>query len=130
ITREVVAMDAVSHRVFGDGIGYVMIHGFSARTTPDLKAHLADLAAKQPKALVVDLRFNQGGSFDEAVAAAEQLLPAGTGIVSVKRRDGKPETFTSKGTPLMASVPMTVLVSHETSSGAEFLTAALQEGRK
>jgi carboxyl-terminal processing protease len=130
IPRDVVVFQNVAHKIFGDGIAYVSIHGtFSSRTTPELKTQMADLASHQPKALVLDLRFNQGGSFDEAVAAAEQFLPSGTGIVSLKRRDGKQELFTSKGTPLMRELPMIVMVSHETSSGAEFLTAALQEGR-
>jgi carboxyl-terminal processing protease len=130
IVREVVTMADVDHKILGDRIGYMQFHAFSAKTVPMLKAALADLAAKQPKALVIDLRANQGGSFDDAIASAEQFLPSGTPIVKLKKRDGKEETIVSKGDPSMANLPILVLVGHGTSSGAEFLTAALAEGRR
>jgi carboxyl-terminal processing protease len=130
LKREVVVFEEVAHQTFADGaVGYVQIHGFSSKTPAMLKAAMDDLASKQPKSLVVDLRLNQGGSFEDAVSAAEQFLPAGAGVVNVKKRDGKDETIASKGSPSMANLPMIVLVSHQTSSGAEFVTAALQEGR-
>jgi carboxyl-terminal processing protease len=129
VRREIVSMEEVMHRVFEPSIGYVSIHAFSTRTVPELRAALDDLAPRQVRAIVVDLRQNAGGSFDEAVSAGEQFLPAGTGIVTLKRREGKEERFVSKGAPLLAGAPIAVLVDHATSSGAELLTAALQEGR-
>jgi carboxyl-terminal processing protease len=58
-------------------------------------------------------------------------LPAGTPIVVVKHRDGVAETKTSNAAtaPTLANVPVVVLVNGDTSSSAELLTAAVQEGR-
>ena len=131
VKRDVVQMEEVTHATYdAGGVGYVQIHGFSSKTPAMLKAALEELATKPPRGLVLDLRQNKGGSFDEAIASAELLLPAGTPIVRITGRGGKEETFTAKGHPILPSLPLVVLVDHETSSGAEFVTAALQEGRR
>ena len=130
ITRTTVSIDEVSHQVTSGGVGYASVHMFSARTTPALKSALDDFAAAHVSALVLDLRGNAGGSFDEAVHCAELLLPAETPIVTLERRDGKKETLWSKGAPALATtVPVVVLIDHGASSGAELLAAALSEGR-
>ena len=129
IMREVLSYDAVSTFSTSDGLGYVRIRSFNEKTVAMLKAALTELGNKGAKALVLDLRDNQGGLFDAAVSSAELLLPPGTGIVTLKKRGQKDETFTAKGAPLLVGLPMAVMVDGQTSSGAELLTAALQEGR-
>jgi carboxyl-terminal processing protease len=94
-----------------------------------VRSLLEDLAKKAPRALVVDLRENQGGSFEDAVAVAELMLPSGAPIVKVVKRGGKEEAFAAKGGGILASIPCAVLVNGETSSGAEFVAAALRESR-
>ncbi len=129
IRREMVSYDSVMPLVLAD-VGYLRVRSFSGKTVPMLRAALDDFATKNVRSLVVDLRDNQGGLFDEAVASADVLLPAGTPIVNIKRRDQKTETRSSKNEHVvLGQLPMAVLVDRETSSGAEFLTAALQEGR-
>jgi carboxyl-terminal processing protease len=77
----------------------------------------------------VDLRRNPGGSFDSAVATAELLLPDDAGIVTLKKRGKDEEKHVAKGKGVLTTLPLAVLVSNGTSSGAEFVSAALQEGR-
>ncbi len=130
IARAKVTFDAVSHEVV-DGVGYLSVHMFSEKTTRSIKTALDDFAAAHVRAVALDLRGNMGGSFDEAVHSAELFLPSGTPIVTLERRDGKMETTASKGAPLaaLASVPMVVLINHDTSSGAELVAGALSEQR-
>jgi carboxyl-terminal processing protease len=71
-----------------------------------------------------------GGSFDEAVRVAELLLPSGTPIVTLQRRDGDAERIVSKGSPVLATVPVVVLVDRATASSGELLAGALAEGRR
>jgi carboxyl-terminal processing protease len=130
LQREVIAIDDVSHRVFDKDIGYVAVHSFSARTRGNLQTAMEQVAQKQPKGLVLDLRDNMGGGFDDALAVAEQFIPAGEPMMIVLRRGGKKEILLSKGAPRMASLPLVVLVNHETSAAAEVLAAALQEKRR
>jgi carboxyl-terminal processing protease len=130
VVRQVVTFDAVIESALPGGVGYVRIPSFTTKTGPALKAALDDLAGKSVHGLVLDLRDNHGGGFEDAVASAELFLPAGAPIATVVKRDHKEDSYTSKNpAPVLVSVPMAVLADHDTSSGAELITAALQEGR-
>jgi carboxyl-terminal processing protease len=129
LVRATVTYSPVRSMLLPDGIGYVLIHGFSAQTVPALKSALAELGEKKVRGLVFDLRDNQGGAFDETVATANLLLPEGTGIVRLKKRDQPEELMSSKGPAQLAGLPLVVLIDGRTSSGAELLAAALVEGR-
>jgi carboxyl-terminal processing protease len=129
ITRERVLYDQPSHAVFPDGLGYVHVPSFTEKTPVQVKEALDDLAQKGVTSLVVDLRENPGGSFESAVATAELLLADESGIVTLKKRSKDEEKHVAKGKGILTAVPLAVLVSNGTSSGAEFIAGALQEGR-
>lgn len=129
VVRERVAYDQVSHTLLPEDIGYLRIPSFNERTPLAVKQALEELGRRGAKALVVDLRQSPGGSFERAVEAAELLLPEGAGIVTLKRRNKPEERHVAKGGGLLLDLPLAVLVDHGTSSGAEFVTAALREGR-
>jgi carboxyl-terminal processing protease len=131
IKRDLVAFSPVEETMMPGNVGYVRLRGFSERSTPEFTAALDTLSKGGARALVVDLRDNPGGSFDEAVAVASLLVPDGTIVATLKRRGGGTEAVTAKGTasPVLGSVPMTVLVDKGTSSSAELLAAALEEAR-
>ncbi|HTQ48457.1 MAG TPA: S41 family peptidase [Polyangiaceae bacterium] len=131
IVRAKVAYDIVQDLVVADDVGYVRIPSFNAKTPGSLHDALTDLAGKHVRAIVLDLRANPGGSFDDCVAAAGELAPAGATIASVNKR-GKVEPIAPKaGTPapMLLDVPLAVLVDHDTASSAELLAAAVQELR-
>ena len=130
LTRAVVAYDEVTQALLPGGVGYVHVHSFTSKTAERLRAALQDMQQRSDVALVIDLRDNQGGSFEAAVAMADMLLPAGTGIVTVKKRDAEEKLVSKSTAPLLPNVPVVVLVSHVTASGGELVTAALKEGRK
>ena len=141
IKRELVTYDPVSSMALPSGqaatgsaapptVGYARVRSFTAKTAPSLRAVLEGFAAKGASALVVDLRDNQGGGFDDAVACVELLVPAGAPIVRLKKRDEAEETIASKGAPILPDVPLVVLVDHGTSSGAELMAGVLREQRK
>jgi carboxyl-terminal processing protease len=129
VTRGVVAYEVVETMELPDATGYLRVRSFNAKTRPAIDQAMDGLSARGVRRLVVDLRENPGGAFDEAVASAEAFLPSGVPIVRSDKPGGKEEIFTSKGSPKLASVPLAVLVDHETASGGEVLAAALEEGR-
>jgi carboxyl-terminal processing protease len=128
VVRDKIVYDVVRDLVLGGDVGYVRIPGFNARTPAALHDALAELAAKGVHSLVLDLRDNQGGSFDDAVAAAGEMVPAGSTVVSLNKR-GKIEPVVAKTTPMLLDVPVAVLVDRETASSAELVTAAMQDLR-
>ena len=102
----------------------------NAKTRPGIDRSLDDLAAHSATSLVVDLRGNPGGSFDDAVASADALVPAGTVIARIHKQGESESTFAAaKGATTLGNLPMVVLVDGETSSGAEVVASALQRGR-
>jgi carboxyl-terminal processing protease len=128
VVRAKVAFDQVRGSIVNEGVGLVEIPGFNSKTPGALRDVLTDLSAKGARALVVDLRGNPGGSFDDAVAAAGEMVPAGSTIVVLRKR-GTAEPIAAKTAPVGPDVPVAVLVDHDTASSAELLTAALQELR-
>lgn len=130
VTRERVVYDQPAHAVFADGLGYVRVPSFNEKTPGQVKEALDELSKKNVRALVVDMRNNPGGSFDRALDTADLFLPAGAGIVTTKKRNKPEEKHVAKGKGMLLDLPIAVLVSEGTSSGAEFVSAALQEGRK
>jgi carboxyl-terminal processing protease len=129
LLREKVVFDVVRDRIVGTNAGYLRIPSFNTKTPAAVHDALADLESKDARSLVVDLRENQGGLFEDAVASVGQMVPAGSTVVSVDKR-GKVEPFVAKSaTPLLLDRPVVVLVDHETASSAELVAAALQELR-
>jgi carboxyl-terminal processing protease len=128
LVRQRVVFDQVSHMIVGGNVGYVGIPGFNAKTPQELHDALTDLASKGAHALILDMRHSPGGSFDDAVAAVGELVPAGSTVVTLNKR-GKVEPIVPKTTPVELEAPIAVLVDHETASSAELVAAALQELR-
>ncbi len=129
IVREKVDFDVARDDLLAGSVGYLWIPSFNTKTPAAVHAALGDLAAKGARALVVDLRENEGGTFDDAVACAGQLVPAGATVASVDKR-GKVESLAAKGvTPMLLDRPVAVLVDKSTASSAELVAAALQELR-
>jgi carboxyl-terminal processing protease len=131
IVRTKVIYDTVQDMVVADDVGYVRIPSFHAKTPGLLHDALTDLAGKHVRALVLDLRANPGGSFDDSVAAASELAPVGAKIASVNKRGTVESVAPKAGTPapMLLDLPLAVLVDHDTSSSAELLAAAVQELR-
>ncbi|HWU44323.1 MAG TPA: S41 family peptidase, partial [Bdellovibrio sp.] len=84
---------------------------------------------KEIKNLIVDIRGNSGGGFDQAVKTSELFVPKGAVIVKTKDRSGKVEAVKSSRGLLNSDVKIFVLTDKETFSGAEFFAAALRESR-
>ena len=127
IRREVVPLDAATGAMLPGDTAYVAIHAFNSKTPGMLADVLKRLNAAH--AMVVDLRGNAGGLFEEAVTSASFFLKEGTPIVKVEKRNEAVETFSAKGERLVGDIPLAVLVDGETSSGGEFFAAALSESR-
>jgi carboxyl-terminal processing protease len=128
LVRARVVFDQVIHMMCTPAVGLVQIPGFNEKTPQALREALADLATQGSKALVVDLRQSPGGSFDDAVAAVGEMVPAGSTVATLRKR-GKAEPVVPKTTPVIADEPLAVLVDGSTASSSELVAAALQELR-
>lgn len=128
IRRERVAIDAIKTLLLSGDVGYLFIRQFSDHTPSAVQAALKSLLSQNARAIILDLRGNQGGLFDKAVATAELFLAEGTPIVKVRHRGDKEQTLHCKAAGIARGMPIALLIDHETASSAELLSGALREG--
>lgn len=128
LVREKFAYDGVTHTMLPGDVGYVRIPAFNERTPPMLKDALTDLVGHHARSAVLDLRDNQGGGFDASIAAAGEMVPAGS-IISTLDKRGKIEPTAPSAAQVLPDMPMAVLVDHETASSAELVAAAMRDLR-
>lgn len=126
VERAVVHVDSVESKMLGDTIGYVRINGFSKTTVSELDAQLAALKDAGMTGLILDVRINPGGLLDAAIETADRFLPAGKRVVTIRGRDSEDHEDATQTDP-WEEIPLVVLTSPKTASGAEILASALDE---
>ncbi len=113
----------------GNGVGYVHLERFSRGAADELRLAIKDLKLRGTlKGLIFDLRDNPGGLLDEAVDIVEKFVPKGSLVVSTRGR--KPESerkYFAAEEPMLADVPLIVLVNHNSASASEIVAGAMQD---
>ena len=125
IKRAPFVIDPIVSMILPGGAGLVQVRMFTEKTPALMKAALEKLQAAGMKALILDVRSNEGGRYDSMLQCAGQLLPKGALVVTELRRSGGVEEQHTSTEPVV-SVPMAVLVNGVTASGAEILAGALK----
>jgi len=142
IKREEVRISDVRVRRLDDTLVYVRISRFSENTSSEFSTRLESvLQGSRPGGLIVDLRGNPGGLFEQVVAIGGAFARSlDTLVVSVRTRK-EPMAFrvgdvSSRTKPValrvrewLATVSILVLVDAKTASGAEVLAQFLREHR-
>ncbi|MGP1345585.1 MAG: S41 family peptidase [Phycisphaerales bacterium] len=109
------------------GIAYIRVTQFTDTTAPRLREFCERLFVEgDARALVLDLRFNAGGSLLAAVESADLFLSEGT-IVSTVGRTTREELVVASRGGTLPEFPMVVLVNSESASASEVLAGALSE---
>jgi carboxyl-terminal processing protease len=149
ITRAVIKIKSVKHKLVEPGYGYVRVTQFQEHTGENLIAALKDLETNNKsalKGLVLDLRNDPGGLLNTAVGVAGAFLKPGELVVYTEGRteDAKMKLTNSrdnylrhgdgdylKGLPAwIKDVPMVVLVNGGSASASEIVAGALQDHKR
>ena len=136
LTRGKIPINSVTSTMLEGNIGYIQIKGFigSRRTegTEDefnkaLNAH----KSAGMKALILDLRDNQGGLLNAAYHIADAFIDEGI-IVSTKGRKSEfDEAYRATSDPLCPSdIPLVVLVNESSASASEIVAGAIKDTRR
>jgi carboxyl-terminal processing protease len=121
----------------GQKIGYLRLPSFYAdfsdtggrNSAEDVKQELAKLNAEGVKGVIMDLRFNGGGSLPDAVDMAGLFMPSGP-MVQVRDGQGRIQMQTDKDPRVQYSGPLVLLVNKYSASASEILAAAVQDYRR
>lgn len=106
-------------------LAYVRVRQFTETTSADLFRATKQLVDAGLRGLVLDLRFNPGGSLQAAIEISDMFVPEGV-IVSVKGR-GREQEYAAQAPGTLADFPMVVLVNSQSASASEIVAGALQE---
>ncbi len=107
-------------------IGYVRITSFTGGTIPELEAACRELVDGGMEGMILDLRFNRGGSLYAAVRMADLFLEEGV-IVETRGRDGDSEKNYARRDRTLPDFPMVVLINESSASASEIVAGALQD---
>ncbi len=116
-------------RLPGTTVAHLRLATFSKGVTQELRASLSDIQKEKLTGLILDLRNNPGGLYDEAVATASQFLRGGN-VLLEKNALEKIRPVPVQPGGVATDIPMVVLINGGTSSGAEIVAGALQDGHR
>lgn len=137
LTRAIISIPSVKSTMLEDSIGYIHITEFigSGREIGTEKGFSDALAAHQAagmKALILDLRNNQGGLLNTAYHIADAFIDEGL-IVSTRseRRGEFNEEYPASSNLLCdKEIPLVVLVNEYSASASEIVAGAVKDTRR
>lgn len=128
LRRERIAIPAVPYAGWlNDSIGYIQHSDFTEGCYEEMRAAVDRLRTEgNLRGLVLDYRGNGGGIMQEAVKILSMFVPKGTEVVSTRGRSEQ-KSYRTQSDPILAELPLAVLVNGNTASAAEIVSGALQD---
>jgi len=107
-------------------VGYFHMQHFSANSAGDLAEALALFDKEKVKGIIMDLRGDPGGLYEQAQRVADAFVKSGTlvSMVGVGGGQRKDETATDSGHE--PTVPLAVLVNQNSASASEIVAGAMK----
>ncbi|AEV67221.1 S41 family peptidase [Acetivibrio clariflavus] len=127
VTRKKIKIVNINSEILENNIGYIRISMFDSEISKDFQEHLDNMLKKNIKGLIIDLRDNPGGDYDQVTEIADRLLPEGL-IVYTEDKKGNRQEKKSDSNEL--DIPIAVLVNENSASASEVLSGALKDHNK
>lgn len=115
-------------------VGYLALPGFYTKwegesgsgCANDIAKELIKLKKEHIEGLILDLRYNSGGSMIEAIDLAGIFIDVGPLCVQVNR-EGKPSSIKDFNRGTIFNKPMIILINRYSASASEILATALRD---
>jgi len=128
IRREKIVIASVKWEMRGN-IGLIKITQFGEDTSELTQKAATEIAAKNPRAVILDLRNNPGGYLDSSIDVASLFVSEGQVIVKEQYKDGHIEELKTTLKPKLADEKIIVLINEGSASAAEIVAGALRDLR-
>jgi carboxyl-terminal processing protease len=140
VRDEVVLDDTFAKSAIINGqhkLGYIYLPEFyadfndrnGARCAEDVAKEITKLKAENVEGIILDLRFNGGGSLQDVVQMAGLFIPEGP-IVQVKSRSGDPMILRDRDKSVQYGGPLAIMVNEYSASASEIMAAAMQDYKR
>ena len=117
-----------------DKYGLILLPDFYAdferedghRCSKDVAIEIEKLKAEKVKGIIIDIRYNGGGSLYEVVQMAGLFIDKGP-IVQIRDRDGKSQVLSDEKPGILYDGPLVVMVNEFSASASEIFAGAIQD---
>lgn len=129
IARDTIAVDSVTYEESAEkGVWVVAINQFSDDTKMEFNKALNEIKTKNPKGIILDLRYNGGGYLEGAVDVLSGFIKGEKQVVSIEYREVKNnEKLKTTGLPQFPDLPLVVLINKGTASASEIVSLAIKD---
>lgn len=128
VKREEIKIKTVTSKKLSSNIGYIRVSSFIGVDTPkDFVVNLTKL--KDTKGLIIDLRGNSGGLFQNAIMISNLFMEKGT-IVNVIARENKKNIYKAKKEGCIYHNPVAILIDNNSASSSEIFSSALHDNQR
>lgn len=128
VKREEIKVKTIEYKKISNDIGYIRISSFIGADTPR-EFIVALNRLKDTKGLILDLRGNSGGLFQNAIVIANLFMKQGV-IVNVIARQGKKNTYMAEYDGCIYDNPLVILIDENSASASEILSSALKDNKR
>lgn len=97
------------------------------RSYKDVATEIEKLKAEKVDGIILDLRFNGGGSLYDVVQMVGLFIDRGGPVVQVKDRNNRPQILRYKDESVLYTGPLAVMVNEFSASASEIFAAAIQD---
>lgn len=108
---------------------HFQLYNFNQNALASFSRAAAEIAERNVRGMVLDVRNNPGGFLESAVAMAGYFLDRGEVVARERFRSGEEQVFKAQGNALFKSLPLVVLVNEGSASASEILAGALRVQR-
>ncbi|UYQ93962.1 carboxy terminal-processing peptidase [Chitinophaga horti] len=118
-------------------IGYIYLPDFyadfndrdGASCAKDVAKEIKKLKAENVEGIILDLRFNPGGSLPDVVEMAGLFVPDGP-MVQVRSRGGRVQVQSDRDKSVQYDGPLAIMVNEYSASASEIMAAAMQDYKR
>ncbi|MGB1042530.1 MAG: S41 family peptidase [Tenacibaculum sp.] len=114
-------------------VGYIRIDNFYSSNTlgvaNDVSKEIFKLKREQIEGLIIDLRYNGGGSMKEASELSGMFINKGP-LAIIKERNQENQTIRDYNRGTLFNKPIVVLINHFSASAAEFFASLMQDYKR
>jgi len=129
IVREEISLKSAPYAfMLKSGIGYIFIRNFAETTIDEFEEKMRELLSQGMTSLILDLRGNSGGTFFQSIELADEFLPSGSLIVSIKGRNRRYDReFRAQRDRQYEKIPLIILINQGSASASEIVAGAIMD---